>query len=161
MVLLNNTWILWFHDPNDSNWKINSYKKIANIKSIEEYWGLYEKLSETVVQKGMFFLMREGILPIWEDEKNKDGGCWSFKIGKKDIYNAWVELSISLLGETIMKELQHSTTITGISLSPKKNFSIIKIWNNSSDKNKSNLLSRRIPHLYICDSIYKAHKDKN
>ena len=25
---LNDTWILWYHDPNDVNWEIKSYKQL-------------------------------------------------------------------------------------------------------------------------------------
>ena len=93
-------------------------------------------------------------------DHNKLGGCWSFKVGKKDVYNAWNELSISLLGENVTKDVTNSVTINGISISPKKNFCIIKIWNNTTKNINTSMLSRRIPHLYVCDSIYKAHKDK-
>ena len=160
MPKLHNNWTLWFHDPNDSNWGIDSYKKIVSVNTIEDYWGLYNKLDMQLIKNGMFFFMRENIQPIWEDEDNKLGGCWSFKVSKKDVYSAWNELSMSLLGEYVTKDVNNSLTINGISISPKKNFCIIKIWNNTTKKTNSSILSRRIPHLYVCDSIYKSHKDK-
>ena len=105
----------------------------------------------------MFFIMREGILPIWEDKQNKTGGCWSFKIIKKDVFNAWNELAITLLGESITKNPVQNMEINGISISPKKSFCIIKIWNKDSNNNNSKIISKKIPYLYICDSIYKSH----
>ena len=44
----------------------------------------------------MFFIMREGIEPFWEDPQNVNGGCWSFKISKGNIKKYWTELSIYL-----------------------------------------------------------------
>ena len=33
----------------------------------------------------MLFVMRNGINPMWEDPKNKDGGCFSYKISNKNV----------------------------------------------------------------------------
>jgi len=105
--------------------------------------------------------MKDGIQPIWEDTENKKGGCWSFKIIKKDIYNSWLELSIHLLGGYILKSTNDVSQINGISVSPKRSFCIIKIWNKDSKNSNNNLLSTNIPYLYICDSIYKSHESKS
>ena len=64
MPKLNNNWTLWFHDPNDSNWGIDSYKKIISVDTIEDYWALYDKLDDQLIKNGMFFFMREDIQPI-------------------------------------------------------------------------------------------------
>lgn len=158
--VLNNTWVLWFHSPLDNDWSIDSYKEICEINTIEEFWGLSDELDEKLICNCMFFLMRKGIKPIWEDKENCDGGCWSFKITKKDIYKAWNELSIALLGETVTLSKDKAEGITGISLSPKKAFSIIKIWNKNSKENKVDLLSKKIPFIFLNSSIYKAHNEK-
>ena len=157
---LNDNWVLWFHSPIDSDWGIESYKEIFKLSTIEDFWGLSETLSNKYVSNSMFFLMRNGIKPIWEDEQNCNGGCWSFKISKKDIHKAWNELSIALLGETITVSKENSNNITGISISPKKAFCIIKIWNRDSKKNKQELLSKKIPFIFLNSSIYKAHNEK-
>ena len=82
---LNDSWILWYHDPNDLNWDIFSYKIVSSIKTIKDFWNTYEFLKNNVIENSMFFIMREGILPLWEDSKNVNGGCWSFKISKGSI----------------------------------------------------------------------------
>ena len=99
--VLNDTWILWYHDPNDLNWDISSYKVVSTIKTIREFWNTYEYIKNSVIENSMFFIMRDGILPLWEDAKNVNGGCWSFKISKGSIKKYWTELSIFLLGENI------------------------------------------------------------
>ena len=157
MLNLNSSWDFWYHSTNDTDWSISSYKKIATISTIEQFWSVFNLFTATHIQNGMFFVMREGILPLWEDDQNKTGGCWSFKIIKKDVFNAWNELAINLLGENITKEATFNTEINGISISPKKSFCIIKIWNKDSSNNNSKILSKRIPYLYICDCIYKPH----
>ena len=151
---LNDTWILWYHDPNDLNWDISSYKIVSTIKTITDFWNTYEFLKNNVIENSMFFIMREGILPLWEDAKNVNGGCWSFKISKGSIKKYWSELSIFLLGENITKK---ERLINGLSISPKKTFCIIKIWNSDKSKNDKNLLNKKMD-IPFDSCIYKQHK---
>ena len=41
---LNDSWVLWYHDPNDVNWEISSYKSVATISSIADFWNTYDFL---------------------------------------------------------------------------------------------------------------------
>lgn len=150
---LNDTWILWYHDPNDLNWDIKSYKNVAEIQTIEEFWNTYAYLENNVIENSMFFFMRKGINPLWEDPKNINGGCWSFKIPKGNILKYWTELSIYLLGENVTKK---DRIINGISISPKKTFCIIKIWNNNKEKNDKKLLNTKMD-IPFDSCIYKQH----
>ena len=154
---LNSKWILWFHSPIDNDWTLDSYKKVIEISTIEEFWNTFNYIKDVHISNSMFFLMREGIEPIWEDDHNKNGGCWSFKISKKDIYSAWIELGIALCNERITSDLSNSNKINGISISPKKTFSILKIWNSDSKDNIPSIISKKIPHIFVNTSIYKEH----
>ena len=124
---LNDTWILYAHLPHDTDWSINSYKKILKISTAEQIISVCESLPEAMVQNCMLFLMRENIKPIWEDENNKDGGCFSYKINNKNVSDIWKKLSCLLVGESLINE-RMSLKINGITISPKKHFCIIKIW---------------------------------
>ena len=124
---LNDTWILYAHLPHDTDWSINSYKTILKIYTAEQIISVCESLPEPMVQNCMLFLMRENIKPIWEDENNKDGGCFSYKINNKNVSDIWKKLSCLLVGESLINE-KMSLKINGITISPKKHFCIIKIW---------------------------------
>ena len=150
---LNNKWKLWFHDPLDNNWKLDSYKGVYTIDSIESYWKLYSFLNNKIVENSMFFLMRQNIEPLWEHTENINGGSWSLKMQKGDLYKTWSNISISLLNESISKEA--SININGISISPKKNFCIIKIWTNKNINNIKNL--NAIKNLSYDGIIFKPH----
>ena len=131
---LQSIWTLWYHDPNNNNWDFNSYHEVISINSIEEYLCVFKNINEYHIQNGMFFLMRGYIRPIWEDEKNSCGGCRSYKVDKKDVYQVWKELGALIIGENILPELHNDENwdiVNGISISPKKAFSIIKIWINN------------------------------
>lgn len=120
---LHTKWNLYFHHIKDSNWTIDNYKLLYSFDSVNNFWRLYNNFPNHSF--GLFFLMRDGISPIWEDKQNINGGTFSFKIGKKVIIQAWTEISMAIIGESIFKD---SDIITGISLHPKYNCYIIKIW---------------------------------
>jgi len=151
---LNDKWILWYHDPNDTKWDINSYKKISSLESINDFWNTYEFLNNKIIENSMLFLMRGGIQPMWEDKKNINGGCWSFKITKGNIKKYWTELSIFLLSENIINDY---TCVNGISISPKKSFCIIKIWNNDKNINDKSMINKEM-EIPFDSCIYKQHK---
>ena len=151
---LNDIWVLWYHDPNDVNWEIKSYKQVSTISTIGEFWDTYDFLENTVIENSMFFIMRKGINPLWEDPQNVDGGCWSFKIQKGNIKKYWSELSIYLLGENITKK---ERLINGLSISPKKTFCIIKIWNSDKKNSNKDQLNKKMD-IPFESCIFKEHK---
>ena len=156
---LNTKWILWYHDPLDTNWKLVSYKNLQEISTIQDFWEIYKFLDNIIIENSMLFLMREGINPLWEDIPNMNGGSWSFKVTKGNLYEVWLNLSIHLCGETLIANKNNYNLINGISISPKKNFCIIKIWNRDKKKNKISFLNK-IDHLPFETVIYKDHQKK-
>ena len=153
---LNDTWVLWFHNPVDCNWGIDSYKKITEISTVEDFWKLNEVINEDHVINSMLFFMRDGINPMWEDKKNIDGGCFSYKISNKFVVNAWTNLSYTLIGYSLSKNKKFEDNITGITISPKKNFCVIKIWASSCEFKDPNLISK-IDNLSNEDCIFRKH----
>ena len=126
---LNDSWCIWAHLPQDTNWDINSYKLIYTFNTIEELLSLQKIMVEKCIKNCMLFIMRKGIKPMWEDEENKYGGSFSFKIINKNVKEIWDKLSCVLAGETIFNENTiDNLLVNGITISPKKNFCIIKIW---------------------------------
>ena len=72
---LNNKWTLWYHSLKNKNWDNNSYVKVIEIKSLLDYKLLEDVMRINHLQNGMFFLMRDGIFPNWEDPDNSEGCC--------------------------------------------------------------------------------------
>ena len=125
---LSDGWILWAHLPHDTDWSLKSYMKIYEFNTVEQAITITETLPPVLVTNCMLFLMRKCINPIWEDERNRNGGCFSYKIPNKDVPDAWKQLSYSLVGETMSDNNKLLPHINGITISPKKNFCIIKVW---------------------------------
>jgi hypothetical protein len=124
---LSSEWNMWFHKINDKDWKIESYKNIANINSLESFMYYYSSINTFVY--GMFFLMKNNIPPLWEDKNNVRGGIITYKIIKSQSDSIWKNLTMALIGNTLTPDYKY---INGISISPKINNCIIKIWVNNS-----------------------------
>ena len=126
--VLKDTWVLWGHLPHDTDWTIKSYIKIMEFNTLENMIALYRNIPEAMVKNCMLFLMRKNIMPIWEDKKNKNGGCFSFKVTNKSVPKIWKQMSYVLAGNTLTKDAKFANNINGITISPKKSFCIMKIW---------------------------------
>jgi hypothetical protein len=125
---LNDKWTLWAHLPHDVNWDVDSYKKIFSFDTVEEAIVLFNSLPDSLIKNCMLFVMRDGILPIWEDKKNSKGGCFSYKVNNKTIIPTWKELFKALVSERLIEDETAVTKCNGITISPKRNFCIVKIW---------------------------------
>jgi len=125
---LSDTWILWAHLPHDTDWSVTSYIKIHKFNTVEEVISIINILPPKLIMNCMLFLMRDGIIPTWEDPQNRKGGCFSYKISNKDVPQAWKELSYVLVGETMSDNEKLIPLVNGITISPKRNFCIVKVW---------------------------------
>lgn len=150
-----NSWNLWYHHQRN-NWKLHSYKKIYTIKTIIEFWELYNNWNKIGgILNQHYFLMKNDITPIWEDPNNATGGCWSYKKPNFDIQELWTDLSMCLIGETLSS---NPDNINGISVCLKNDgYSVIKIWNRDSKDNSLVNLNHDILKKWGTDLIYMAH----
>ena len=150
-------WTLWAHLPHDTDWTVSSYKQIYTVSTMEETIALTETLPEPLVKNCMLFLMREGVKPIWEDPINRNGGCFSYKVSNKLVSSVWKELSYVLVGSSISKQSSFVANVTGITISPKKNFCIIKIWMSTCENQNPSIITSEINHLTAQGSLFKKH----
>ena len=151
---LNDSWVMFFHDPYDIEWDSKSYKMIGQMSTVEEFI-YYFKSFNNLFKKGMFFIMRLDIMPQYEDELNINGGCFSFKIYPEDLELRFFNLCANVLGENICKEDDYINNINGISISPKKFYYIARIWIKDNKYAKKDLYNFDIPKY--SSLMYKNH----
>ncbi len=151
---LNGKWVMWIHKIYNKSWEKDTYIKVHEFDTIESFWVFYNTIDNFTTN--MFFLMRDGIFPRWEDESNVNGGVWSYIVQKHEVNSCWIDISIKTIGEILTDE-EYLNDINGISLSPRTNVGIIKIWN--SDKDKTYEL--HIDDKYKKDLRYEANENKN
>jgi len=153
-------WNLYYHLPHDKNWDLASYKRICpddDIDTVDKLIVINEAIPEVVVKYSMLFVMRKGITPMWEDPKNRTGGCFSFKVANKQTHALWKSLFYAMCGETLCVDRKHNSLINGITISPKKNFSIVKIWLENCSVQDPNILIS-VPYLVKQGCLFKKHE---
>jgi hypothetical protein len=153
---LKNTWILWFHKVNDNNWKLDSYVKVFEIKTYYDVLFIIKELDN--ITSGMFFLMKDGISPIFEDANNINGGYWSTRITKKESYDHWEKIIYHMCINNITVKSEYENKINGVSISPKINNCIFKIWNSDYKNMKTEYLRKDLEFLSWEDTFYLQHK---
>jgi len=126
---LHDKWNVYYHLPDNNAWDLASYTVLMDkVSSVESVIALSKEIHDNVIRNCMLFVMRDGISPMWEDKKNRDGGCFSYKVSNKFVPEVWNNLFYCLTGESLCINSQHNKYVNGITISPKKNFCIIKIW---------------------------------
>lgn len=153
---LKHSWNLWAHLPHDPDWTAKSYKKVFQFKTVEETIAMTEMLPPDLIKNCMWFIMKAGIVPQWEDPKNRNGGCFSYKVSNKNLLDIWKNLTYVLVGETISTQRDFVAAVTGITVSPKKNFCIVKIWMTNCDHQNPQKISEETglsPH----GCLFKKH----
>jgi hypothetical protein len=151
-------WNLYYHLPQDKNWELSSYTVILDkIDTVEKVISINEAIHENIVKNCMLFVMREGITPMWEDPRNRNGGCFSYKVVNKMVGEVWRSLFYALCGESLCVNDAHNKHVNGITISPKKNFCIIKIWLDTSSLQDPNIILS-IPNLSKQGCLFKKHE---
>lgn len=155
---LNDVWTLYFHVSDDMDWTLASYIRLTDISTVEDYWWSQQCIREHMAEN-MFFIMREGVYPCWDDPKNMYGGCISMKFPKAEAVRAWEHVCVHVLGETMATDRQAWESVNGVSLSPKKYFCILKIWLNDSSTHVDLGREYATPPWYKGDVLYRNHMD--
>ena len=153
---LHDTWTMYAHLPHDTDWSIDSYKAILQMNTLEECIALFEAIPKEMTQNCMLFLMRDNIKPLWEDVRNRKGGSFSFKVNTSNVHSTWKDLCYSVIGNTISDNNVLKEKLNGITISPKRNFCIVKLWmSDCSTKTLKNM--KHMPHLNTREALFRKH----
>ncbi|OBZ79936.1 Eukaryotic translation initiation factor 4E-1 [Grifola frondosa] len=91
-------------------------------------------------QKANYYLFKEGIIPAWEDDANKNGGKWSIQLPKDKnrahVDKMWLYTMLAAIGETFDPLLTNGDStdtspqslITGVIVSTRPQFYRLSIW---------------------------------
>tara|TARA_Y100000817_G_scaffold314929_1_gene316129 strand:+ start:1125 stop:1610 length:486 start_codon:yes stop_codon:yes gene_type:complete len=154
---LNNNWTLWYHSIDNNEWTNSSYQKIIDIDNLYDVKILLDNLKSNHLQNAMFFMMRDEIFPTWEYPDNREGCSISFKVPASTLKNNWDLLITNIFTGNIFKNLEDIDKLNGISISPKKEFNIIKLWLKDNEKDYDKYINEYPPYLVKNKSLYKKH----
>ena len=114
---------------------------------------------ETIhLQNSMFFIMREGIFPTWEDPDNREGCCISYKIPNAVLKEQFNMIMNNTLSEDIILDKTNTEYLNGLSIIPKKEFNIVKLWLREHDENFNESLKEYEPYFTKDKSLIKKHE---
>jgi hypothetical protein len=150
-------WTIYFHSPEETKWTLNTFVSLGSMKTWGQFWSIMEVLKPESFSDGMFFLMRDPAPPLWESHHHIRGGCYSFRCPKKEAPDVYLTYIIA----SMLNGVTHDTNnkINGISISPKRGFNIIKLWNSDNQFDKpSNLVS--VSSIREADIIYTQFVQK-
>jgi hypothetical protein len=122
------SWSVYYHEPEDDTWTVESYKKLQTVSSWEGMGTLLRELGPHKTTNGLLRVMRGDNSPLWEDNANfLHGGTYCLKVWRRnaiDVFNRY--LAAAALG---ICAKDPANTIIGVTISPKRESCIIKIWN--------------------------------
>ena len=124
-------------------------KKIQEFDTVEDFWGIFQHLRKPdSCRPGIEFMMfKEPIIPMWEDENNKNGGKISIKLRKQFTTIIWEEMIFALIGGILPKEMKEE--INGIVVTSRKEFNTLQIWFKTFDERINNDLEQCIRELLV------------
>ena len=87
------------------------------------------------------------------------GGCLSFKISSTNVISEWKNIFLKCILDELLKD--NNDKINGLSISPKKEFNIIKIWFSESIEYKNLFIDNKDSEVILSNSLYKKHVIEN
>nr|AIO05514.1 eukaryotic translation initiation factor 4E [Hypsizygus marmoreus] len=116
--------------------------RVISFDSVVQFWGLYNNIipPSQLPQKANYYLFKEGIIPAWEDEANKNGGKWSIQLprdkNRNNIDQMWLYTMLAAIGETFDPSPVQSdgtgtpvtSLFTGVFVSTRPQFYRLSIW---------------------------------
>ena len=133
-------------------------KKIADFDTIEDFWSIFQHLRkpDSCIPGIEYFMFKEPIKPLWEDENNKNGGRFSIKLKHGYTTIIWEEMIFALIGGILPKEMKDQ--INGSVVTSRKEFNTLQIWFKNYDDKITEDLEQCIRDLLVIPSEVKIEK---
>jgi len=155
-INLPSVYTLWCHDIYNKDWSIKSYQKLFVMKTVSDFWSVFNNFNKLGMKYMHFFLMKNNIMPTWESVDNRYGGVCSFKSDIDKAIVVFEDLNVRMMCSTLNADKED---INGISISPKNNWAMIKVWNRDSNKDLTRTMYPDILAKYVEHSLkYKANE---
>ncbi|XP_023216241.1 eukaryotic translation initiation factor 4E-like [Centruroides sculpturatus] len=159
-------WCFWYYKNDKFKLWEENLIKIASFDTVEDFWALYNHIERpSKLSTGCdYAVFKEGIKPMWEDEKNQAGGRWVVNVAKHlrttDLDNYWLETLLCMIGEMFD---DYNDEICGVVVQIRARVDRIGLWtSNIENKEKIIRIGRKLKEtLYNRRSIigYEAHVD--
>uniref|UniRef100_A0A1I7Z1A7 eIF-4F 25 kDa subunit n=1 Tax=Steinernema glaseri TaxID=37863 RepID=A0A1I7Z1A7_9BILA len=166
---LQRRWVLWYlKGDRNKDWE-DCLKQVALFDTVEDFWALYNHIqTASGLNWGSdYYLFKEGIKPMWEDENNIKGGRWLVAVDKQKrsdrLDRYWLDLLMAMIGEQFEEHGEH---ICGAVLNVRQKGDKVSLWTRDALKDDVNLRIGQIlkSKLDVPDTDvirYEVHKDSS
>ena len=161
-------WTLYFHAPKEKKWTLETFQTIAKVRTVQEILSIFQELGDKL-KRGMYFIMKDPIPPLWENYQNIRGGSYSLRGGPEDgpeyfktyTVGAMLQMAVSNPADEIVGVCVSPKVMNGPNGTSKIGFYVIKVWNRDCEKfSKPGDLHLLHPKLVPADILYTPHVDK-
>ncbi|KRZ18291.1 Eukaryotic translation initiation factor 4E-3, partial [Trichinella zimbabwensis] len=138
---LQHTWVLWYlTNDRKINWH-DRLKEVAAFNTVEDFWALYNYIQKasSLPNNSDFYYFKQGVRPMWEDPRNKNGGRWIIRIDRSEegrvLDECWLDLVMAVLGEQFSGL---GAEICGVAVNVRSKGHKVCLWtaNADSDENR-------------------------
>ncbi|KAK8811751.1 hypothetical protein WA538_000536, partial [Blastocystis sp. DL] len=109
---------------------------LGSCETVEQFWNIYCALPTIgSADTDNYYFFKDGIMPLWEDPGNKQGGRITLVLNGVDLTPyLWETLLMATIGE----QFNVGREICGVSVTykAKKNCSVLCVWNKSSSASR-------------------------
>jgi len=164
---LQNKWGLWFFKNDKLKSWADNLRLITTFDTVEDFWGVYNHI-QLASKLGLgcdYSLFKDGIRPMWEDEKNRLGGRWLVNINKNqratDLDRLWLETLLCLIGEAFGDD---SDSVCGAVVNIRHKGDKLAVWTGIADNGESVMkvgkqFKERLTLTSKYPIIYEKHLD--
>lgn len=132
--LLQRSWTMWYDNGHkgksatQTNYHEN-IRQVVSFNTVEGFWSLFNNLMppSNLKEKSNYHMFKEGVMPVWEDPTNKNGGKWSIELPpgeKNDLNTIWLHTLLAMVGEAFVD----GDEICGIVISLRKHRNRVSLW---------------------------------
>ena len=153
------SWTAYFHEPEDKSWAADSYKHLQTLTTWESMGALLRELGTHKTTNGLLRVMRGDTSPLWENKVNIRGGSYCLKVSRRNSVEVFQRYLAAAALNVAAKD--PANEIVGVTISPKRGFCIIKIWNlNCKAFGSPSDLQLLHDEVKTDEIIYRAHTDQ-
>uniref|UniRef100_A0A1I7YB70 eIF-4F 25 kDa subunit n=1 Tax=Steinernema glaseri TaxID=37863 RepID=A0A1I7YB70_9BILA len=156
---------MWYLRGDRNREWLDCLKQLVAFKTVEGFWAIYNHiLPPSRLEFGSdYYVFRQGIKPMWEDDNNARGGRWIINVDRLkrntrlDAY--WMELLVAMIGE----QFEDNQYICGVVVNCRHKGDKISVWTRDAEQDEINLrIGKQLKTMMdIPDSeqlLYVAHK---
>jgi len=165
---LQNKWSLWFFKNDKLKSWANNLREITTFDTVEDFWSVYNHI-QLASKLGLgcdYSLFKDGIRPMWEDERNRLGGRWLVNINKSqrqtELDRLWLETLLCLIGEAFGED---SDQVCGAVVNIRHKGDKLAVWTAVADDNAESVMKigrmfkERLTLNNKTQIVYEKHLD--